>query len=845
MGGVWVPNGECLGQGSVGSYSAECAPLNAVKPIIGNAAAPSLCKPDSSGKLSTACLISLAKSVGLTPKGSLIKMLQTGVPLGAYDEVAIQIVKGQNVPVNPVLYKGGAITVPDALGGYDNIYSLIKGGKTPQIQQAAMWLCIGSTGFDPCNVPDSTPGPFWESCLQQQWRVSGCQPAGSGNPKGSLLSKYNKNTWGKVKTMFDDAYKAMSDSSNADKQDAAIETCLGINTARVTPKPCITVSAANLILNADSSAFETASIKSGYLASGAWPSINAMYIGNLIANGTKSCDSTGVQFDGNTILGTPNLVIQLLGLPARTVINGPSARQLSSVPNAAENPPTYMRGAWVQGNTPVNLQSTNVDDQGNKVYMIFDDGFTKMANSLNIGKYYAGPISKYSPAAWPSYTTAPTGAYVLGGSIPQFDPLVPIVKTGDLPWGDCGMGANIGINTNGNINVAGQYYVGTCAAVYIDPTTSKNLENAINNPTANSQTFKVTFTTANGAVWNGGTVTGLGQAFGNQYAWNIIHERKDGTGNGVGGGTISPQYQRTNDDKNWWNSLVASGYRFNMTINVDTGKAGSETRELWINPTVDTCEILAVLTGPTYTDSHTVMALYKGQLTIALQSKEKGYTFFSVGLIPLNKWSHIVHVYKEGVNDVYINGVGPLSMGGLTRQTYSGYLGYSLGGGSTTNPLYQTTPVAMPFKGVIGAFRVYNTAFGLPDVQNNLGATVNNYISKPYFTSKNDASSLTSYPGYFYVPILANAQSNSNPLSKYTLTAGHDSAGLDIGCFGTDSVNGALNACESNPSCVGFITATDNNNNIALGCTKYGKQVSGGTYGANDTYKSVDSYFKN
>jgi hypothetical protein len=234
MGGKWYSNGECLIQGG-GSYSARCSPLNGVKP---KSPIPKICDPDSAGKLSTECLISLAKSIGLTPSGSIIQMLQTAAAPGQRDSVAIKLLKEQNVNVDPVLYKGGVITVGNAIAGYDSIYNLIKSGSNPNIQNAAMWLCIGTTNFDPCELDNNASGPFFPECVQQAWRIAGCQPAGKDYPsQAATLDQLNTLTWGQVNARFQEKYKAMTSMTDPERQDIAIQKCLGITPSRPPPPP--------------------------------------------------------------------------------------------------------------------------------------------------------------------------------------------------------------------------------------------------------------------------------------------------------------------------------------------------------------------------------------------------------------------------------------------------------------------------------------------------------------------------------------------------------------------------------------------------------------------------------
>ena len=796
LNGTWSSDGQCLMQDG-DSFSAKCAPLNGIKPTPPG---PTICTPDINGKLSTACLVSLAKAIGYTSQGSIIQMLQTGSAPGQLDKVAIQIVTGQNASVPAALYKGGVMTVQAAITAYDNIYSLIKGGSSPQVQQAAMWLCIGTNSFDPCDLPDATPGPFFAECVQQQWRVAGCQPGGTDYPsQQSTLDQINTLTWGKVKSIFMDTYNAMASTSDPVQQDVAVLRCLGINTKRTMPAPCVGISQNGLVLNLDSAAFGNTAAKNAYTMSGNWTSAGGLYIGPLTASGTRVTDTKGVQFDGTTVLGSPNLLAQVLALPYDgNLQNAPPPATITSPPSPTNPGPILETGFLPIGDIGMGVNSTeqhssapffsfNADRSGwqpvlQQLSRDIANGIKYQATITgnNSGINYTFDVTQCADgSSWAGWIGNPNEVkpnpilFVQDSALkiviqkyipPVFDALMPIVSSRHT-WGDCGMPSgegHLGIWTNGNPNVAGQYYTGICVAMYLDPKTSGALQKAVYTPEPTSQSFNVTFTTDNGAVWNGGTLTGIGSAFGNQYAWNLIFQRTDGSGNGPGGGTLAPQYQKTPSDASWWNSLMNSGAPYWVTVNisVDSGVMNViETRELWINPIANTCEILAILNGPTYTTSYTEMALYNGNLMIALNSVEKGYTFFTAGKVPIGQWSHIVHVYKtDGTNEVYINGAGPVSPAEkLTRKKYNGYFAYSLGGGSATNPLSQTRSAAMPFQGEIGAFRTYNVAFGLTDVQNNLNAAINTYVNQVQLATKNDPNALAMAAGQFYAPSLGPA----------------------------------------------------------------------------------------
>ena len=781
MNGNWAPNGECLVQGG-GSYSAACAALNGVKPA---GPEPTVCTPDNNGRLSAACLVTLAKSLGYTQQGAIIKLLQTRAELTTLDKVAIQIVNGQNVPVNPVLYKGGVMTVSNAVTAYDKLYSLIKGGADPITQQAAMWLCIGTNNFDPCNLPDNTPGPFIDQCVKQQWRIAGCQPGGTEYPSDpSVLNGLNTLTWGKVKEIFQNTYNAMSSETDPVKQDVAVLRCLGINTKRSTPKPCAGVSLDGLIINVDSSAFGNPDGKAAYTMKGTWPSVNGVYRGDLIASGTKVCNTRGVQFDGTTVLGTPNLVSQVLGLPLSTkILNGPDPSTVTSA--LPPEKPAPILQTWFlpiadigmgincyEQHSPAPFFGLNIDRAG------WQPVFQQLSRDLASGIEYEATVTgnnsgiKYkfkvtqsadgsSWAGWfgnPNVTKPNPILFVQDSALQitivkyipvKFDGAIPIMTVSG-PLKDIGYpGGGLGIGGDQSTYFC---VAGTALTQWQSDLTDGDLikyleliNDAANGDNPTSMT--ITLTSNNGSTftaplinagWGGWFVNicGKGASPVNPIGGYYVRQ---------GNGLNLPQFEA------WDRASSAT-----MTIQLGADSV-NETRELWINPNVETCEILAVLSGPTYSTSYTVMALFKGQLIVALDSNEKDYTFFNAGKVPVGQWSHIVHVYKDnGTNEVYINGAGPVTLPEkLTRKPYAGYFGYSLGGGSKKNPLYQQTAREMPFQGEIGAFRVYDRAFGAVDVQGNLAATVDTYVNQVEAATKNDPNALAMAAGKFYIPSLA------------------------------------------------------------------------------------------
>ena len=653
----------------------------------------------------------------------------------------------------------------------------------------------------------------------------------------------------------------MTSETDPVKQDIAVMRCLGITTKRATPPPCVGVSRDALVINLDSAAFGNPDGKAAYTMNGVWKSVNSVFNGDAVASGTKVCDSKGVQFDGTTVLGTPNI-----------------ATTVTSLIPAAPPPPILETGFLPIGDVGMGVYSTeyhqpspmfiiNADRSGwQPVFKQISSGIGKgnvynaTVKGNNSGISYSFPITSssdggqfYGTFGNPSMTKPDPILFVQdsalsikiqqgpstgtdgGSALPVMSELAlwldasdkgSVTTTGSAVslWKDKSRDGNdmtrvgtgpVSYSTGSAVNfpqgggilqttnrisfsagasvfvvcqvleipAAGLGYVlgftdmhgpGDYSIRFFKPTTlaqwdgndsGQPLYYINGNPSKYAQTVNVSsgYNTICSVLSEGGnTRLSLSTAFMNRFMIGNISE------------VIVYKSRLSDKDRESVEGYLACKWNLQSKLPSSSPFANScpppppnamtapkgETRELWINPNIDTCEILAVLTGASYTQSYTAMALYKGQLMIGLPSNEKGYTFFSGGKINIGQWSHIVHVYAEkgGVHEIYINGAGPVTISGVTRANPSGYIGYSVGGGSKVNPLYQNTPIAMPFQGQIGAFRVYNRLFAITDVQNNLAATITTYINNQVeLATKNDPNALAMAAGKFYVPMLGNS----------------------------------------------------------------------------------------
>lgn len=228
--GRWVPNGECLMlQG--GSYSAACKGLN--KPIKkGN-----VCSPDSSGRLTDACLLLLTRSLGYTDLGAMRRIIKKKGSLEETDKVAIAQLANVGVLVpKEILNGGGAIDKNTAANLYMRIKEQIRIGIHTRVREAAKWFVVGTPDFNPCDFDKNEKGPFPTNCLQQLWRMSGCQAAGTSYPNDNNIQDYAFLSWGSISNKFKYMYESMALKDDSVAQDKHVKRCLGIDVTRPEPK---------------------------------------------------------------------------------------------------------------------------------------------------------------------------------------------------------------------------------------------------------------------------------------------------------------------------------------------------------------------------------------------------------------------------------------------------------------------------------------------------------------------------------------------------------------------------------------------------------------------------------
>ena len=197
---------------------------------------PNVCAVNSNGTIYANCVIRQAQQAGMSVGGSFIMNIND--PKHIYSDMekeayAILRQAGYMLPQSP--YKVDPITV---LNQCSAVVKAQVSGSNSQIRGAAALLSSG-TSFNVCDIDPSLVGPFKATCVQQEFRKAGCQPAGAQFPatadKASAAS-LGLNMEG-VKAKYNQLFKDMS-SSDGTVADKAVKDCLGIRVSRPVGSPC-------------------------------------------------------------------------------------------------------------------------------------------------------------------------------------------------------------------------------------------------------------------------------------------------------------------------------------------------------------------------------------------------------------------------------------------------------------------------------------------------------------------------------------------------------------------------------------------------------------------------------
>jgi hypothetical protein len=191
--------------------------------------------PDT-GKISEKCLISIARAIGFSRTGILIKILE-GDREGYYNKLGANFDKFRTVrklfendekfKLKGQYFGDGPITRAEILNAYRYIYKMMTSSKSKRINNAAKWLVTGQT-YDPCEYEPNEIGPFEPLCQQRLALDSGCQRDGYKFPGPGSYGENNLLTWSKLSTSFSELYQALNANDPAIQRKANLD-CLGIS----------------------------------------------------------------------------------------------------------------------------------------------------------------------------------------------------------------------------------------------------------------------------------------------------------------------------------------------------------------------------------------------------------------------------------------------------------------------------------------------------------------------------------------------------------------------------------------------------------------------------------------
>jgi len=235
LGGNYSGTGECLIK-TGGSFSWDCRSLNI--PTIAQPKPVSLCTPNSNGSLSLDCIVSTAVNLGYSKQGGYLMSLTNSQNTAVMDSYAIvnsyqDLRDFLGFSIDRIDRDGDAyISLEMLVKRLYTIYSTMKHASI-MLSGYCKWLVNGSELPDPCMIDPGKRGPFEVRCLQQAFRMAGCQASGEMYPTNKTRNIYT-GTWDSVNAYFRNLFTSMKSGESA-TQDEAVKNCLGIEYYRALP----------------------------------------------------------------------------------------------------------------------------------------------------------------------------------------------------------------------------------------------------------------------------------------------------------------------------------------------------------------------------------------------------------------------------------------------------------------------------------------------------------------------------------------------------------------------------------------------------------------------------------
>jgi hypothetical protein len=228
---VYAEDGTTLTSGDV--YKGEVIPFEVVTP-------KGMCTPNpTNGQLSIECLVALAKAIGYSDQGIVIKVLtgdadgyytRSGPNYDMYTITKRILNQKEKFNLRGHLLGDGPISKAEVVADYRRIFNWSKTKPIGLVKSACAWLVYG-TVYDPCDYDPKERGPFDDMCLKRVALEVGCQRAGYKFPAPSINNMYNDMTWSMVNQFFADLFNKTADKTNSDAQRQATLDCLGITIA--------------------------------------------------------------------------------------------------------------------------------------------------------------------------------------------------------------------------------------------------------------------------------------------------------------------------------------------------------------------------------------------------------------------------------------------------------------------------------------------------------------------------------------------------------------------------------------------------------------------------------------